>query len=327
MSAERNQNLDFVRAVVKAGSFQGAAALLFRTQSAVSQCIGKIERETGIRLFNRSVRPITLTAEGRYWLKVEEEIDALLSRRQQYFNDLTELSEGTLRIGTNPCRTVTILSDVLSEFIRNYPRIKVELVEVAINTCLQKTLNGELDFCLSNESLLLPEMDWKSVADEIPVIVFPPNHRLGTPYRGTTSDIPPLAFPLAADEPFVLFYKGQKVRDLFYRLCEKYRLHPQVLLETRSLTTVTEFAKRGIACGIIPDTLLLNTGTSPAEQPLHIGSLAHEMPCDRVVAAWNRNLYLSRASRTFIGCLTAHFRTVNTDKTSHGPDTPINLPN
>jgi DNA-binding transcriptional LysR family regulator len=47
------------------GSFTAAAARLELTPAAVSKNVGKLEQQVGVRLFNRTTRRLTLTAEGR----------------------------------------------------------------------------------------------------------------------------------------------------------------------------------------------------------------------------------------------------------------------
>jgi DNA-binding transcriptional LysR family regulator len=47
------------------GSFTSAAARLDLTPAAVSKNVGKLEQQVGVRLFNRTTRRLTLTAEGR----------------------------------------------------------------------------------------------------------------------------------------------------------------------------------------------------------------------------------------------------------------------
>ena len=62
------QNLRLFCAVAKNRSFSQAAADHGITQSAVSQRIGHLEKRLGVKLIDRSVRPLVLTAAGdAYW--------------------------------------------------------------------------------------------------------------------------------------------------------------------------------------------------------------------------------------------------------------------
>src|SRR6202165_1811376 len=54
----------FVR-TVDAGSFSAASRLLGSSQSAVSKSVARLESRLGVRLFQRSTRTLSLTAEGQ----------------------------------------------------------------------------------------------------------------------------------------------------------------------------------------------------------------------------------------------------------------------
>src|SRR4051795_2217969 len=60
--------LETLLAVVDRGGFTAASATLHRSQSRVSGHIAALERELGVRLFDRSRRPTTLTPAGEVFL-------------------------------------------------------------------------------------------------------------------------------------------------------------------------------------------------------------------------------------------------------------------
>src|ERR1700742_4090603 len=52
-------------AVTEAGNFARAAEILGLTPSGVSRAVARLEARVGVRLFDRSPRAVTLTAEGQ----------------------------------------------------------------------------------------------------------------------------------------------------------------------------------------------------------------------------------------------------------------------
>ena len=75
--------LEVFLAVAREGRFSRAAAKLFRTQSAVSQSIRKLEEEIGEQLFDRSSRDGLLTDAGRVLQEYAERLLNLRLRRLQ----------------------------------------------------------------------------------------------------------------------------------------------------------------------------------------------------------------------------------------------------
>ncbi|MCI5851330.1 MAG: LysR family transcriptional regulator [Sutterellaceae bacterium] len=314
MANSKKTGVDYIRAIAASGSFLAASEALHVTQPAISQYIGKIERENGIQLFNRNVRPVTLTSEGRYYLKVEEEIEELRRRRRRYFEDLGGEAAGELRIGTNQCRTSTVLSEVLGDYAKRCPGVTLKIIECGMREMDRRMLAGELDFTITLEALLTPQMAYRTLLDENILIAFPPGDPMGERARKHKEEggkgYLPFSFQEAENSQFILLNRGLKFHDYFDRLCEKYRVKPRVLMQTDSVTTVLELVTKGVGCGMVPDSLVHYRKPEP-EPALY--SLQHEFPTNRVVAAWNRDLYLTRAARIFIEMLAEKHRPLNTD--------------
>ena len=75
------QQLRYVIAIAENGSMNSVAKTLFVSQSSLSVSVRELEKELGIRIFNRSSRGITLTSEGVEFLgyarQVVEQADLL----------------------------------------------------------------------------------------------------------------------------------------------------------------------------------------------------------------------------------------------------------
>ena len=97
---DSRQILAFV-ALARRGSFTLAAKDLFLTQSAVSHTIKTLERETGVRLFDRVGKRVHLTQGGEQLMPHAERI---LRERQDARTALAELQnwgQGRLRVGAS----------------------------------------------------------------------------------------------------------------------------------------------------------------------------------------------------------------------------------
>ncbi|MBQ7796748.1 MAG: LysR family transcriptional regulator [Lachnospiraceae bacterium] len=81
------KQLEYLVKIVENGSISKAAEQLYISQPNLTKAISNLEKEYGIRLFNRKARGVELTAEGkefmRYARKVIAEADALDSNFMQ----------------------------------------------------------------------------------------------------------------------------------------------------------------------------------------------------------------------------------------------------
>src|SRR5208283_69438 len=116
--------LEVFLAVARERRFSRAAAKLYRTQSAVSQTIRKLEDDLGEALFDRSSREGILTDAGKVLYEYAEKLINLRGEAAESLTELRELQKGRLAIAANEFTTLYLLP-VLAEFRRLHPMIRI----------------------------------------------------------------------------------------------------------------------------------------------------------------------------------------------------------
>src|ERR1035441_2652773 len=116
--------LEVFLTVARERRFSRAAVKLFRTQSAVSQSVRKLELEIGEPLFDRSSREGVLTDAGRVLQEYAEKLLNLRQDAQTALVEMRELQKGKLVIAANEF-TALYLLPVLGEFRSLHPTIKI----------------------------------------------------------------------------------------------------------------------------------------------------------------------------------------------------------
>lgn len=119
------QLVPFVQ-VVKCGSFVAAAARLQVTPPAVSKSIARLEKELGVRLFNRTTRRLDLSIEGREFY---ERISKLLRGVDEAVADLANTAnepQGLVRISVTATFGRHCVMPVIGPFLARYPRVELD---------------------------------------------------------------------------------------------------------------------------------------------------------------------------------------------------------
>lgn len=145
----RNLDLDLVRAFVAIAdsrSFTRAAARLARTQSTVSLQLKRLEDTLGARLFERTPRAVTLTAEGEAVLPAARRLLAL--NDEMVAKLLQSDVHGTVRLGTPEDFATTHLPHVLARFAESYPAVSLEVTCDLTLNLLDRFRAGEFDLVL-----------------------------------------------------------------------------------------------------------------------------------------------------------------------------------
>ena len=116
----------FIRCVER-GSFSAVARELETTQPTISKLIASLERHLGGKLFARSARELSLTAEGqRFYEQCRPIVDAVRNAEVSFRSGREEVA-GTLRAATSVSFGRTQVMPRLGAFMRAHPLLRVDL--------------------------------------------------------------------------------------------------------------------------------------------------------------------------------------------------------
>jgi DNA-binding transcriptional LysR family regulator len=108
------------------GSFSRAALRLGLTAAAVSRNVAMLERNLGIRLFQRSTRKLALTEAGaRFLQSLGSSLDMLRGAIEEAASGASEPA-GMLKVSLSTTFGVAHILSLLPEFLQRYPRIRPE---------------------------------------------------------------------------------------------------------------------------------------------------------------------------------------------------------
>lgn len=111
--------------VAETGSFVGAAQALGVSASAIGKRVARLESRLGVRLFHRSTRRITLTAEGNLFLERSRRILAEIEATELELSQVSEVPRGRLRISLP--QVTALVMPALSDFMAQFPEIELDL--------------------------------------------------------------------------------------------------------------------------------------------------------------------------------------------------------
>lgn len=246
--------LRYVLAVAEYQNFTKAAEKTFVTQPTLSMQIQKLEDELDIVIFDRTKKPIELTAVGKELVQQARNIVNESDRIQ----DIVDLQKGYIggefRIGIIPTVMPTLLPMFLSTFIKKYPKVKLKIEEATTETIIEKLSDGHLDAAIAATPLENEDIREQPLYYEPFVAYVPPTHRLHAEKKINLKD-------LDINE-MLLLEDGHCFKDTILNICSSrskyYEDHFQ--LESGSFETLTNLSNEGLGMTLLPylHTLELN---------------------------------------------------------------------
>lgn len=236
--------LEVFLAVARERRFSRAADKLFRTQSAVSQTIRKLEEELGEALFDRSSREGVLTDAGKVLYEYAEKLINLRGEAAESLSELRELQKGKLVIAANEF-TVLYLLPVLAEFRRVHSMIKITVERALGSHIPDDVLRHAAEFgVLSYEP---QEQNLHSVVvylDEL-VFVVPPRHPLATAGEVSIRQM--------GAESFVAHIVPSPYREKVIQLFKSHKTPLHMDLELPTLQAIKQFVAMGNGVALVPE--------------------------------------------------------------------------
>jgi DNA-binding transcriptional LysR family regulator len=169
----------FVR-IADEGSLTRAARALEASLPAVVRGLAAYEAHLGVRLFNRTTRRISLTAVGRNFShKARSLLDdlenSLLSMREVAASQM-----GEVVVACVPSAAYYFLPKVLAQYHKQYPRIRVRIIDDSANSVLASVTRGEADFGINIIGNQEPDVDFHGILEESFVVACRREHPLAS---------------------------------------------------------------------------------------------------------------------------------------------------
>jgi LysR family transcriptional regulator, hydrogen peroxide-inducible genes activator len=160
------QQFEYVVAVTQSGNFSDAAEKCHISQSTLSTMIGRLENELGVRFFDRSTKPVTVTKEGQELIKQMRIINQEVGLLKEMVSSLKGEIKGTLNMGVIPTIAPYVLPGFLNDFAQKFPALQVSISEMTTQNIIRALKSRELDIGLLALPILDPDLRERPIYNE-----------------------------------------------------------------------------------------------------------------------------------------------------------------
>lgn len=284
-----------LREVAARGSFSAAAEALSFTQSAISQQVAALERETGAKLVERGPRGIRLTQAGEVLVKHADAVLARLSCAEEELQALAGLRGGKLRVSTFQSAGATLVPRAVAAFHRRYPDVELGLVQAEPEEATQLLRAGELDLAIVYDFDGVPggideTLDAIHLIDDRYDLLVARDHPLAGKARVRMAEL--------ADERWVNSTQGCGCRQAVLHACAQAGFEPHVAFETDEILSVQALVANGMGVTLMPQLALTAVHPGVAVRPV-----GREAPVRHIYAARARDAYQSPATQAMLQLL------------------------
>lgn len=298
-------NLENFAVIVECGSLTKAAEKLYVSQSSLSQYLKRLENSLGIALFDRSVVPMRLTYAGERYYTYVNSLRQMDQDMRKELKDLQNENCGRIRLGIPLWRGACMLPDFFPAFHKDYPGIKLELMEGPARRLEAALLEDRLDLVVINllQNIEDEQLETETIFGETILFAAPNAHPAVQkllpvcPYSG---HFPVAPISLVNEIPLIFSKPGQESTRVVRRFLQKNNLHPDIVLETENLTTAINLAARDVGAVFVPAE-----GAGTCKHPGQLTFFLLDTPdlFWNLSAVYRKGHYLGRLSRLLIDAM------------------------
>ena len=241
------KRLKVLHEVARQGSFSAAAEALSYTQSAVSQQIAALERETGTMLVERGARGIRMTDAGEALVRHADAILTRLTDAEAELEAIAGLRGGRVRLASFATAGSTFVPHAIATFHERHPAVEIILKESDPEESVPDLRSGQLDIAILFEphgAGDLTDIDTVHLLEDPMSIVLPENHRLAEKAKIRLKDL--------AEESWVQSTMSCPCSLIVTDECRAAGFEPRVAFESDDYLTVQGLVAAGVGVAMIP---------------------------------------------------------------------------
>ena len=288
------KQLQYILTIYEEGGINKAAEKLYISQPSLSKCVINLEKQLGMKIFDRSTTPIELTAFGRTYVEAAQQILNINKSVLQRVDDIKNGHTGVLRLGVTFFGASQRLPKILPRFMKKYPGIEIRLMEEKGKVLEEELLKGHLDLLILNGPVDEEKIKFVPIKMDHLYLVTPPGKFVLDSVEKSFEEVYK-KYDLT-DEDFIVLRQGQKLRRLTENIFQDYHINPKVKLEMRSIDGAIRLCAEGLAMTIVHESVKEN-------MDYLINADFYKLPSKYNIVsgiAYRKNGYTCEAAKRFI---------------------------
>ena len=245
------KQIQYVLALSETLNFSQVAEQLGISQPALSKQIQHIEKDLGVKLFDRNRNPLMLTPAGEYFVRSARELVFQEEQLRKALEQFRSGESGHLVIGVTPFRCLYLIPELLKKMRSRYPGVRISVHEVNSSQLRKDAAEGKCDLAIVNLPVDTALLD---------VIPLEPDTLVLAVHNSMTGKLPDAGegeymavdFEQLRELPFVVQRPGQELRNLFDGLCAAAGFQPIIAAEVVGVTSALAMARAGVGAAVLP---------------------------------------------------------------------------
>jgi len=283
------RHLRYFLAVAEHLNFGRAAEALNTAQPSLSHQILQLERELGVRLFERTKRHVALTEEGRLFAPEARALIERAASLSETMRGAAASPRGPLQIGSITASTMGVLPRVLPSFHERFPLVRFSVETLPIDEQVRALIERRIDVGILRLPVVDERLGTAPIAKESLYLALSRDHPLAS-----GASIPLRALAGSTLITMRLERAGGFYDQIFARL-RRHRVRIASTIETPDIETCISLVACGLGVAIVSSIMRAFQIEGIAYRPL-----SPSTTIETLAIAWRRERSSTPAVRAFV---------------------------
>ena len=253
------RQLESLVVVAEQGSFSEAARILHISQPSISTHISALEKELGVRLFNRTTKKVVLTSQGKEVYEYALGIFNLTKR----IRDLgSSPNLQTLQLGASSVPSAYMLPEIMRGFREEYPDCRIALRQSDSAIVVEELLDGVCDVGIVGDVIKANGLSYTPILEDRNVLVTANNEHFRALKKQVDKEVAQGADPtelirdILTKEPVIMRENGSGSRrffDLFLTANDLKFSSIRIAAFCNDMEAVKNMVAKGVGISIAPE--------------------------------------------------------------------------
>ena len=264
-----------------------AAEIVYMTQPSVSQVIAELEKEYGVRLFERLNHRLYLTAAGEQLRSYASHIVNLSEQVKKELADQT--AQGAIRVGASLTIGAHLLPGIIKAYRQELPEVEI-FTQVDNTSVIEKLImEDRIDLGLVEGPVYSAHIREEMLCEDDLVIICGPGH----PFWGEGM----IEINRLAGKPFIIREQGSGTRDIFEKIMNEAGANWKIVGVYNNTEAIKQAVRENLGLAVVPKISIKEEVERGLLQTIEVSGLNLKRNFNLV---YHRQKFFTLAMQTFI---------------------------
>lgn len=241
-------HLKYACVLAEEHNFSKAAERLFISQPTLSQQIGRLEHELGMKLFHRTTHSVETTPYGEVFVEQAQRVLGEFDHLSTMMKDMLDSQNNSVSIGIMPSFSAYGIPETLALFKKKYPQCSTKLTMEWSGQLIEKLLRRELDIAFVNADDTLLE----TLPENIKIEPFLDDQLMYiTGESGFMHGSKIVEISALADLPFLAPPKDASIHQLLENMFKEHGISPNVVCVCTTIESLINLVRSNVGITVM----------------------------------------------------------------------------